>query len=1098
MLLAVTSPTRRPTPTRTLPQRSTRGQVRPQQESYPRSLKRKPVVKLLASNAASDVSHVKVKPDTARKCVRRDIASQTKPKCDAFLLENKDYFIPLLPANNYVAKLAESSDGLQLLTVPHKPIQTQPQGIKATMKSYQLEGLSFLVHMYNNGMSAILGDEMGLGKTLQTLSLFQYLEETHPSLGEPRPFLVVCPMSVLSSWVAEARKWAPKLRVLRYHGPRTERDRLKLLAVGKIDQYGNTLAGQSKKRKEKRESRGVPVVDLDDDDERSGTFDLVITTYETFVAEKGWFSKVFVWRYCVLDEGHKIKNDESKVAHALQSLRAEHRLLLTGTPLQNNLREMWSLLHWLYPDVFTEKTSGMFKDAFDLSRGKVSTKFMDDARHLLELVMLRRMKNSPSVNLGLPPKEEVLLYVPLTPIQREWYVRLLTKAGNSCLEAIFKDTRSKEQQALVEDHEEDRDLAVQEQAVDKQDDWAESREIMRQAIESEQSDDKSSHAWKRLMNLVLQLRKCCVHPYALKAAAPNPYYLGDHVTKASGKFIVLEKLVNELVLKQGKRILIFSGLMEVLNCCEDLLALKGANTSGGSFKYLRLDGSTERARRNLAIRLFNQPGSDYKVMLISTRAGGLGINCQAASEIVFMDEDWNPQITLQAEARSHRIGQTQKVTVYKLCTQGTVEEQMMGRIRKKLYLSTKIIESMRNIHSMEGKSSKKRKSTRTGTEDDTPHLGKSELMSLVRRGASTLTHPEVDVNEMLEWDWETALENCKDRALDPRVADSSADSTAVDEQAWLAKMERVETEVFKGARYQRNLNDTEAAAEILNRQDRRVGKSTTVMVDGFAINKESMSCADWEAVPTMAGKDPRLAEPKREKPPPINHQDRCQVCYDGGEVAFCSSCPRVYHVNCLDPDFRARAKSKVSFYCPQHQCFDCEKKTVDAGGMIYRCRWCEKGFCEDCLDWDSTRLVGETLKEYELLDYSARSQAWYIECPSCIQSYTHDDGFRQLIDESRAEVEALYEQALPAAQNKDKSRNIHVTPLPHGHPDLDAVSMTEATTVEVSGVSTPKIEDEGPPVKKRNSGKVRSSIKDPFAAFLASGDFDVKAGAEWR
>lgn len=175
--------------------------------------------------------------------------------------------------------------------------------------------------------------------------------------------------------------------------------------------------------------------------------------------------------------------------------------------------------------------------------------------------------------------------------------------------------------------------------------WDESEEIVRQAVEQEQQDESKKPAWKKLMNLLMQLRKCCNHPYTLPNAAPVPYLLGDHVIHASAKFIVLEKLIDELVIKQKKKILIFSGFTRMLDMCQDFLALRGGN--GELFNHLRLDGATGRARRNLGIRMFNDSKSDYRVMLISTRAGGLGINLATASDVVMLDQDWNPQIMLQ-------------------------------------------------------------------------------------------------------------------------------------------------------------------------------------------------------------------------------------------------------------------------------------------------------------------------------------------------------------------------------------------------------------------------------------------------------------------
>jgi SWI/SNF-related matrix-associated actin-dependent regulator of chromatin subfamily A member 5 len=718
----------------------------------------------------------------------------------------------------------------------------------------------------------------------------------------------------------------------------------------------------------------------------------------------------------------------------LQSLRAEYRLLLTGTPLQNNLSEMHALLHWLYPDVFTEDTGANFKQAFDLTKGRVSTSFMNDARTLLELIMLRRMKTSPGVNLGLPPKEEILLYVPLTPMQRFWYTRLITK-DSGMLETLFKGAKDKEIDSLQQDAEADmaQSLLLKKagdelsSASGPSDVWAETKEIMEKAVQNEEVDTNSSE-WRKLMNLVMQLRKVCSHPYILPGAQPDPYTLGEHVVKASGKFIVLSKLIDELVVKNKKKVLIFSGFTSTLNLVEDLMALKGANTlKDASFRYLRLDGGTCRARRNLGIRMFNDPKSDYKVMLISTRAGGLGVNLASASDVVFMDEDWNPTITQQAEARAHRIGQIQKVTIYKLCSQGTVEEQMQGRIRKKLYLSAKITESMRSIHA--GKSdSKKRKRSEVSDEEDAPQLDAGSLKSLIRRGAQTLSRPEVDITEMLKWDWDTTIENCKDKPMEQVINESADDEVA--EESWLSTMEKVETAVFEGKKHQKQVEQDAKATEELNRADRRVGKNTTVEIDGFAINKESLNCNDWEAVPTLSGKgDTRLQEPPKAKKARIENTDFCQHCWEGGDLVCCSGCPRSHHIKCLSNEFKAKAKAKFQFYCPAHECRDCLSKTSDAGGLIYRCRWCMEGsYCEDCLDWENTKLLGETLPEYEMLGYPSKDNAYFIECSSCIASWTDNAAIKAEVEKERNRIDAEYETFLSATETPEKVKSAADTP----------------------------------------------------------------------
>lgn len=246
--------------------------------------------------------------------------------------------------------------------------------------------------------------------------------------------------------------------------------------------------------------------------------------------------------------------------------------------------------------------------------------------------------------------------------------------------------------------------------------------------------------------------------------------------------------------------------------------------------------------------------------------------------------DWNPQIMLQAEARAHRIGQTKPVTVYKLCTQGTVEEQMMGRIQKKLYLSAKVTESMRDIHTQPPPKLKKKGPVgrvSAAADDDIPQLDTSQLMSLVRRGAQALAHPELDVNEMLGWDWPTMLEKCKDKPADVHVSEQTkADCNLKeeDEKKWLSQMEQVESRVFQGKRYtkEKEIGSYGDIQQEWSREERRKGKNTTVMVDGYAVSKESMLCGNWEAVPTLAGKDPRLAEPKREKRPIVVSQEVCR------------------------------------------------------------------------------------------------------------------------------------------------------------------------------------------------------------------------------
>jgi SWI/SNF-related matrix-associated actin-dependent regulator of chromatin subfamily A member 5 len=252
-----------------------------------------------------------------RVAIRQEIENKTAAKRNRFLLGKKDFWLPLLPPNNYVHKLVEQHEQLSAAeiaalppVIPYEEIEKQPQGITAVMKPYQLSGLSFMVYLHRNGLSGILGDEMGLGKTLQTLSLIQFLKENEPKAGKgnlQRPFLVVCPLSVLSSWVAEARKWAPGLKVVRFHGPVKERTRLKKIVVGEMDMFGNLTAQAKAKSKSRGVAAGKNVISLDSDSEDEAVgVDLVVTTYECYRVEQAWFKKAFVWLYVVLDEGHAV------------------------------------------------------------------------------------------------------------------------------------------------------------------------------------------------------------------------------------------------------------------------------------------------------------------------------------------------------------------------------------------------------------------------------------------------------------------------------------------------------------------------------------------------------------------------------------------------------------------------------------------------------------------------------------------------------------------------------------------------------------------------------------------------------------------------
>ncbi|KAG6884032.1 hypothetical protein C0993_001962 [Termitomyces sp. T159_Od127] len=671
-------------------------------------------------------------------------------------------------------------------------LDMQPKLIKSgEMKDYQLEGLSFLVSMYQNGMSCILGDEyvmsillgalyrankvckrMGLGKTLQTLSLFAYIKETVP--GPHDPHLVICPLSVLSSWETEAARWIPSMRVIRFHGPNNERERLK------------------------------------HNMRRDRHFDIMLTTYETYVAEDQWF-KSNRWTYCVLDEGHKIKNSDTVLSQKVQGLgslyrlRKEHSfmnkaflnhtsLVLTGTPVQNNLGELWALLHWLLPTVFTKATQSLFKDSFDMQRGSYAIHFLNAAKKLVSTIMLRRTK---AVVAGddVPPREELTVFIPLTETQRWWTYKLLTKLPAADLEKIFSERGGtiKLGHGMVEES----PKKVPGQLENK--------------VEIEKIEGASD-------------------PYLLRDAEPEPYDIAEHIVSTSSKLVAIDKLLADL-LPTGERVLIFSQWTGMLDIIEDFMVLR-------SIPFARLDGTTSRPRRSLDIRLFQQDKSPYKVFLISTKAGGLGINLTKATTVIMCDSDWNPQNDLQAIARAHRIGQTKIVKVYRLICQGSVEDQMLDRIRRKLFLSYKIMGS----------------DNPTSTENSS--LGSTELMEILRRGSSALSSSDSNMNlsRFLEASMADILEHSRslEKKRDVKIkSDLKVDKKVVgnEQLLWAAEEEerrllsgvaQVQSRLFEGRVVGKYQSNADIAAEWRN-LGKRTREDRTITIGGMTFIASSIT-----------------------------------------------------------------------------------------------------------------------------------------------------------------------------------------------------------------------------------------------------------------
>jgi SWI/SNF-related matrix-associated actin-dependent regulator of chromatin subfamily A member 5 len=465
-----------------------------------------------------------------------------------------------------------------------------PGFIQGTMRDYQVAGLNWLISLHENGISGILADEMGLGKTLQTISFLGYLRHI---MGTTGPHLITVPKSTLDNWKREFARWTPEVNVLVLQGAKEERQQL----------INDRLVDEN--------------------------FDVCITSYEMILREKAHLRK-FAWEYIIIDEAHRIKNEESSLAQVIRMFNSRNRLLITGTPLQNNLHELWALLNFLLPDVFGDA------EAFDQwfsGQDRDQDTVVQQLHRVLRPFLLRRVKSD--VEKSLLPKKEVNVYIGMAEMQVKWYQKILEKD----IDAVNGAGGKRESKT-------------------------------------------------RLLNIVMQLRKCCNHPYLFEGAEPGPPYTTDeHLVYNAGKMIVLDKLLKRMQ-KQGSRVLIFSQMSRLLDILEDYCVFRG-------YKYCRIDGSTAHEDRIAAIDDYNKPGSEKFVFLLTTRAGGLGINLTTADIVVLYDSDWNPQADLQAMDRAHRIGQTKQVVVYRFVTDNAIEEKVLERAAQKLRLDQLVIQQGR-------------------------------------------------------------------------------------------------------------------------------------------------------------------------------------------------------------------------------------------------------------------------------------------------------------------------------------------------------------------------------------------------------------------
>lgn len=474
---------------------------------------------------------------------------------------------------------------------------------------YQQNGVIWLWNLYQNNTGGILGDEMGLGKTVQVIAFWSSLCLTNPHLIHSKPMLVICPATILQQWIILCHTWWPFFRVIVFHHSNKD--------FPPNDHWFRSIRSSKK---------GV---------------DIILTTYSTFQQYQSLFTSV-EWLYVVLDEGHKIRNPQADITLACKAIPTHNRLIVTATPIQNNLVELWSLMDFACPGrlgtllTFTSEFSKPIQiggyDNADSLQTQAAYKCAVALKELIEPYLLRRWKRE--ISLQLPNKTEQIVQCKLTEIQYQ----------------IYKD-------------------------------------IISRHSDMNDSDDNND-----LLYVLDILRKLCNHPMLLSHTNHNDTYDIDSldIIKDSCKMQIVIEILDNLDHNSDK-VLIFCQTKQMLDIFERVITSK-------KYSYMRMDGDTDIGKRHLLVQKFNAKDDKTFIFLLTTRVGGIGVNLTGANYVILYDPDWNPSTDIQARERAWRIGQKRTVTIFRLMTLGTIEQKIYYRQLFKQILTNRILQNPERLY----------------------------------------------------------------------------------------------------------------------------------------------------------------------------------------------------------------------------------------------------------------------------------------------------------------------------------------------------------------------------------------------------------------